>query len=205
MTIVFGGDFQQILPVIRKGRREQIVGACLQRSRLWCKIEVLHLTENKRLSSGTVEDRLYADWLLKVGNGSANSADNDIQLDPTMKCGDSIDSLLSAIYPGPNTLDPRADNDEWFSNCTILCPRNNSVDELNLKCLNVLKGDIHTFYSADKAVPDESEVGDFQYPVEYLNSINGSGLPLSTLKVKIGAPIMILCNLDPAAGVCNGS
>ena len=122
-----------------------------------------------------------------------------------MKCGDSIDSLLSAIYPGLNILDPRADNDEWFSNCTILCPRNTSVDELNLKCLNVLKGDIHTFHSADNTVLDENETGDFQYPVEYLNSINGSGLPLSNLKLKIGAPIMILCNLDPAAGVCNGT
>ena len=81
-----------------------------------CEIEVLHLTENKRLSSGTVEDRLYADWLLKVGNGSANSADNDIQLDPIMKCGDSIDSLLSAIYPGLDMIDPNANNDQWFSN-----------------------------------------------------------------------------------------
>ena len=115
VTVVFGGDFQQILPVICKGRREQIVGAYIQRSRLWHEIEILHLTENKRLSSGTAEDCAYADWLLKVGNGSANSADSQIKLDPTMKCGDTIDSLLSAIYPGLSILDPRADNDEWFS------------------------------------------------------------------------------------------
>ena len=31
---LFGGDFQQILPVVLKGSREQIVGQCLQRSRL---------------------------------------------------------------------------------------------------------------------------------------------------------------------------
>ena len=71
--------------------------------------------------------------------------------------------------------------------------------------MNVLNGDIHTFHSADNAVLDENEAGDFQYPVEYLNSINGSGLPLFNLKLKIGAPIMILRNLDPAAGVCNGT
>ena len=130
-----------------------------------CEIEVLHLTENKRLSSETVEDCVDADWLLKVGNGSANSVDNEIQLDPTIKCGESIDSLLSAIYPELNTLDSNADNDEWVSNCTILCPSNNSVDELNLKCLNVLKEDIHTFHSANKAVVDESEVGDFQWNI----------------------------------------
>ena len=43
------------------------------------------------------------------------------------------------------------------------------------------------------------------YPVEYLNAINCSGLPLSQLKLKAGCPIIILKNLDPAHGVYNGS
>ena len=70
-------------------------------------------------------------------------------------------------------------------------------------CLNVLRGEVHNFHSADTAVLDDNDNGNFQYPVEYLNSVNGSGLPLSNLKLKIGAPIMILWNLDPTAGVCN--
>jgi ATP-dependent DNA helicase PIF1 len=32
LTVVFGGDFQQILPVITKGSRAQIVAASMQRS-----------------------------------------------------------------------------------------------------------------------------------------------------------------------------
>ena len=34
LTVVFGGDFKQILPVIVKGSQPQIVGACIQRSRV---------------------------------------------------------------------------------------------------------------------------------------------------------------------------
>ena len=34
-VIVFGGDFHQILPVVVKGSREDIVGSCLWRSTLW--------------------------------------------------------------------------------------------------------------------------------------------------------------------------
>ena len=30
IPVVFGGDFQQILPVIPKGSREEIVGWCIQ-------------------------------------------------------------------------------------------------------------------------------------------------------------------------------
>ena len=41
IVVVFGGDFKQILPVIVKGSRAQIVGANLQCSHLWNSITVL--------------------------------------------------------------------------------------------------------------------------------------------------------------------
>jgi ATP-dependent exoDNAse (exonuclease V) alpha subunit len=41
--------------------------------------------------------------------------------------------------------------------------------------------------------------------VEYLNSLTASGLPLSKLSLKIGCPVMLLRNLDPSRGLCNGT
>ena len=43
------------------------------------------------------------------------------------------------------------------------------------------------------------------YPTEYLNSINVSGLPLAKLALKEGCPVMVLQNLMPQQGVCNGT
>lgn len=43
------------------------------------------------------------------------------------------------------------------------------------------------------------------YSVEYLNSINCSGLPLHKLELKKGCPVMVLRNLNPEEGVYNGS
>jgi hypothetical protein len=49
VTLLIGGDFQQTLPVIPKGSREQILDATVTRSYLWNDIEVIHLHQNMRL------------------------------------------------------------------------------------------------------------------------------------------------------------
>lgn len=81
------------------------------------------------------------------------------------------------------------------------------MDDLNKTVLQDFPGQERLFYSVDEIpnnTPDE-EAGQIMYPVEYLNSINCSGLPLSHLTLKIGCPVMILRNLNPAHGVCNGT
>jgi hypothetical protein len=43
------------------------------------------------------------------------------------------------------------------------------------------------------------------YPTRYLNSVDLSGLPPSKLHFKVGCPIMLLLNIIPKCGICNGS
>ena len=42
-------------------------------------------------------------------------------------------------------------------------------------------------------------------PVEFLNEINISGLPVSKLTLKVGCPVMLLRNLSTREGLCNGT
>jgi ATP-dependent DNA helicase PIF1 len=47
-TVVLGGDFRQVLPIVRKGSRTQIVCASLQMSYLWESMHHLKLVRNMR-------------------------------------------------------------------------------------------------------------------------------------------------------------
>jgi ATP-dependent DNA helicase PIF1 len=43
------------------------------------------------------------------------------------------------------------------------------------------------------------------YPQEYLNTITLSGMPVHSITLKVGCPIILLRNLDPSIGLCNGT
>ena len=70
--VVFGGDFRQVLPVIPKGTRQDIVFATFNVLRIWNDCKVLRLTKNMKLRprlANVEELREFADWILKVGDG----------------------------------------------------------------------------------------------------------------------------------------
>lgn len=66
VTMPLGGDFRQILPVIPKKRREDIVASSITKSTLWQYCHVFTLVENMRIDNNvqliTIEGR-------KVGFG----------------------------------------------------------------------------------------------------------------------------------------
>jgi len=57
-VVVLGGDFRQILPVVPKGTRQDIVNASVNSSQLWRYCEVLTLTTNMRLLHGCSPDEV---------------------------------------------------------------------------------------------------------------------------------------------------
>jgi hypothetical protein len=85
ITVVFGGDFQQILPVVVKGSQEDIVSVCLKHLYLWPLVIPLKLTRNMCLEQGTEGESEFATWLLDIGRGHHLSPeDNHIYLHEDM-------------------------------------------------------------------------------------------------------------------------
>ena len=63
------------------------------------------------------------------------------------------------------------------------------------------------FISADSVDREAGADGDLNeaLPVEYLRSLDASGLPPGELRLKPGCPLILLRNLSPANGLCNGT
>lgn len=200
--VVLGGDFRQILPVVQKAGREKAVDACIKRSELWSKVEVLKLTINMRVNvSDTSAD--FTSWLLKMGEGKLPENDfGEIRIPPELLITPStLTALIDFVFPD---VANNFENPAYFSSRCILAPTNDNIDEINSLLLNKIPGHPQVFLSADSLAENETHQQAL-YPQEFLNSLSPNGLPLHELKLKVGVPVLLLRNLDPANGLCNGT
>ncbi|XP_072052195.1 uncharacterized protein [Arachis hypogaea] len=214
-TIVFGGDFRQILPVIPKGSRQEIVNATINSSYLWDDCKLLTLSKNMRLKSSDLNSRSselkeFADWILSIGDGSQGSRSNtgekvvipdDILVSDWV---DPIEAICRVTYPesfsGRNI-------DQQIEDRAILAPTLQLVDEINNYMMSLNPAEAQTYLSSDKACPTEPNndlLASIHTP-ELLNTIKCSGVPNHELTLKVGTPIMLLRNIDHSAGLCNGT
>lgn len=206
VTVVFGGDFQQTLPVVVHGNRADVVHATIQASELWSHVQVLHLRQNMRLLP-TNDSENFARWLIEVGHALESqplSSKSSIALPSQMCCYDEH-TLIETVYNSLSTVGSLP-APEYFRDRAILAPRNDDVRALNETILNLLPGEERSFQSADSySIESPCQIQNQDIPLEFLHTLNASGLPIANLRLKIGCPIIILRNIDTKRGLCNGT
>ena len=70
--------------------------------------------------------------------------------------------------------------------------------------LSRLEGEEHLFISTD-SIEEEGDRTKEEYPEFFLNSMNLPSFPKHVLKIKIGAIVMCIRNLNLRGGICNGT
>ncbi|KAL9411119.1 hypothetical protein AB3S75_044830 [Citrus x aurantiifolia] len=215
LTIVCGGDFRQILPVVPKGTRADIVDASLNSSYLWPFFKIYELKQNMRLYNGSVSGSEAAKiasfdkWLLQIGDGSLyDDIDRDLVKLPSDICKKPSENLMKSIvdtiYPSirHNYSDPA-----YLKERAILTPKNETVHELNEMIMNIIPGQGRTYFSSDSICKASANTNDEDvlYPTEFLNSLKFNGIPNHDIRLKEGVPVMLLRNLNQIEGICNGT
>ena len=212
-VIILAGDFRQLPTIIPNATRLQIVNASIKRSSLWKYFKVMKLTENMRIKRSGNNPMLieFDKWLLQVGDGNIEPIEEDeryVKL-PDHLCTeieDNYDTMKDeAIYFVFGNIKLRSEKNDWHdyvSTRAILAPRNDAVNELNYACLDQLPGEEVIISSIDTTTNADDSA---QYPTEYINSLETSGVPPHKLRLKKGCVVMLLRNLNIEGGLCNGT
>jgi ATP-dependent DNA helicase PIF1 len=95
----------------------------------------------------------------------------------------------------------------FFQARGILAPTLEVVDHVNEFLLSLVPGDEKEYISSDSACKSDenSEIQSEWFTTEFLNDIKCSGIPNHKLRFKVGCPVMLIMNIDQAAGLCNGT
>ncbi|GAU40269.1 hypothetical protein TSUD_60600 [Trifolium subterraneum] len=147
-VVVLGGDFRQILPVIRKGSRGDVVNATISSSKLWKHCKVLQLTKNMRLKGDSTDKsqselKEFADWILKIGDGRIGGDENgeaviNIAEDLCVLQHDNpLLSLVDFVYPNIVNCFGKSN---FFEDEAILAPTLEVVQEVNDFVLSMIPG-----------------------------------------------------------------
>ncbi|XP_042038217.1 ATP-dependent DNA helicase PIF1-like [Salvia splendens] len=178
-TVFFCGDFLQILPVVPKGSRQDIVNVAINSTYLWRNCTILRLTKNMRLLSAASSDEAsrlkeFSSWVASIGDG---------------------------VVGGPN------DGEVTIDLPSDIVLSNSVVDEVNQLMMSLDQSHGRVYLSSDSiSNSDLTSNGLVEiHSVEFLNKLKCSGTPNHELLLKVGTPVMLLRNIDHSNGLCNGT
>ena len=186
--VILGGDFRQILPVVKNGTREMIIEDTIKYSYLWKNFKFFKSSKNIRAS-----DEEFCKFLLNIGNGNIENFEITDEW--------TTNDICTNIY-GDNLTE----NDSVIDR-VILSSHNENIHKINNIILNKLYGNKKIHYSIDYATYEkvnQKHVNiSLNFPVKYLNSLQLPGFPVYKLTLKKGAIVVLIRNLSVTEGLCN--
>ena len=133
---------------------------------------------------------------IKVGEGQLG--EGELLIPEGMRTETAnLSDLVDAVFPSIAT---RFNDASWVGKRAIISPSNMEVAEVNSAVLQRLPGDEVLLKSIDT-----TEEGGADYPPEFLNTCELSGIPPHSLALKPGCLVILLRNIDQRAGHCNGT
>ncbi|OMO87887.1 DNA helicase PIF1, ATP-dependent [Corchorus capsularis] len=158
-TIVLGGDFRQILPVVPSGSKSHIIDASICNSSLWSYCKILRLEQNMRLQRTNLDEaektemESFGKWVLSIGDGTVMRATADSDLGASTVIipdrflihtdGDPIHAIVNTIYA---SFEENYNDAMYLSQRAIVTAHNDTVDEINDVVLSKILTEERTYY-----------------------------------------------------------
>ncbi|XP_057246761.1 uncharacterized protein LOC104899124 [Beta vulgaris subsp. vulgaris] len=138
------------------------------------------------------------------GNGELQTEENGFVLLPSeivsnpRENEDPINEITSVAFP---ELDMNEFTTDIFTTRAILTPINDDLDSINLVLMEKFPGQAVIYKSFDTILDDNCAI----YPTEFINKLCPGGMSPHELVLKENCPVILLRNILPSAGLCNGT
>ena len=160
-------------------------------------------------ASGDLDLEQFDRWTLQIGNGEIDSLNLPSNLLATQIIpnsqknksseGQAMKEFCQKVFPD---LEANIVNSNFLDGRSILATTNKEVAMLNDIVIDLIPGNGSFLRSADELCHTEDLL---RFSTEYLNSLSPTGFPPHCLRLKAGIPVMLLRNLNPRLGLCNGT
>ncbi|KAG2218417.1 hypothetical protein INT45_012936 [Circinella minor] len=145
----------------------------------------------------------FAQKLLSIGNGDHPYSETVEIPEEWLMDSNDVTALIDTVYPSIRSPESHPTH---YDGRAILAPKNVNVDDINDLAYSIFPGEGRSYISNNKIIDsDDPEGASATYPVKFLHSIATIGVPRHELQLKIGMSIILLRNLDPDRGLCNGT
>ncbi|XP_044005474.1 ATP-dependent DNA helicase pif1-like [Aphidius gifuensis] len=131
--MLMGGDFRQLLPVLKNGTRSEMINLSIKFSKLWENFKIFSLSQNMRTLP---EESEFAKYIQDVGNGTLND-NNDNLVIPQECLANRNDDIVEVIFK--KLIDKR--KYESLSKVAVLSARHIDVDNINDRVVQLLDKD----------------------------------------------------------------
>ncbi|GMS81775.1 hypothetical protein PENTCL1PPCAC_3950, partial [Pristionchus entomophagus] len=184
--------WKQLLPVATGLSAEIASDITLLNSPLWKDFKVLTLTKNIRAES----DEEFAEFLEDTGEGKYKGDHLPyVLIDEPGVMMPSQPSLIQSIYEG------KLDDEEYLFRTCVLCTTNKHAEYVNSVVLKHVRGEERVYRAYDESREGIAQ----QMPPEFFCTNMESGMPPFWLRLRVGAIVILLRNLDLRSGLCNGT
>jgi ATP-dependent DNA helicase PIF1 len=138
-VILLGGDFRQVLPVVPRSGRAEIVNACLKTSYIWKEVILRRLTINMRVETGennADENMTYSEFLFNLGAGKIRREKNLLGTKDLIKIPEKVNvlqdkkKLVDTMFPN---MEINYTNKDYLISRSLLTPKHEDVDDLDVK------------------------------------------------------------------------
>ncbi|CAN1141624.1 hypothetical protein LINPERPRIM_LOCUS25602 [Linum perenne] len=151
----------------------------------------------------------FSKWIVDIGDGVTSSVHGelDVSIPHDILVEQIVDPIVDIVEATYISRREKYADPAYFVARAILAPLHETVSSINDYMLGQFLGEEVCYYNSNSIISDvvQPDMVEAEFPVEFLNSMKIGKFLDHELKLKHGAPVILLRNIEQSTGLCIGT